>query len=493
MTDLDRKAPNDWDIIIVGAGISGINAAYRIQTELPWASYTIIEARDAIGGTWDLFRYPGIRSDSDMQTFGFPWRPWKEERTIASGEDIRQYIRDSASLYGIDRKIQFHHKLSSADWSSDQQMWTLDVEAGGEKKQYHARFVMMGTGYYDYDEPLAAQIPGLDRFQGKIIHPQFWPEDYDSRGKRIVVVGSGATAVTLVPVLAKTAEHVTMLQRSPTYIVSRPSIDPFRRWMLNWIPNAFLHKIVRVKNLILTHLFIKFCNSFPVRAKGLIRKATMAQLPSHIPHDPHFQPRYNPWEQRLCMCPDGDFFESLKDGKASIATDSIETVTETGIKLSSGEVLDADMIVTATGLKLKVAGGAQISVDHKPLDFSSKFLWKAAMLQDVPNMAVFLGYTTLSWTLGADATALLLARLLTHMRTQGITCATPRLANPEKSGLKTVPALNLSSTYITKGAAVLPKAGDKAPWLPRKTYFSDIWMATHSDVTQALEFQKVST
>ncbi len=487
---MNNATDDVYDVLIVGAGISGINAAYRIQTELPSANYTILEARGGIGGTWDLFRYPGFRSDSDLYTFGFEWRPWASDKIITDGDSIRTYIRESAALYGIDNKVQYHHKLVSSNWSSDQQAWTLHVDAGGEKKYFHARFVILSTGYYDYDEALSSYIPGRDNFKGTIIHPQFWPEDYDYKDKKIVVIGSGSTAVTLIPSLAETATHVTMLQRSPSYIMALPATDSFGQWASRLLPSRMAFRIARLRFLVLGFLFVKFCSFYPLAARRMIKKATVKELPTNIPHDPNFVPRYNPWEQRLCFCPDGDFFKAMRTGKASVVTDTITTVTETGIQLASGKFLDADVIVTATGLKVKMAGGSQIAVDNTPITIGQKFLWKAVMLQDVPNMATVIGYTNASWTLGADATALLVCRLLKYMKAQGIMAATPRLEHPER--MKPVPAVNITSTYIVRGIDDLPKTGDKAPWLPRTTYFADVWGARFSSITQGLQFEKVA-
>ena len=489
--DSFEKTPNDlFDIIIVGAGISGINAAYRIQTELPSATYTILEARGGIGGTWDLFRYPGIRSDSDLYTFGFAWRPWAAQKYIADGDAIRTYIRESAALYGIDQMIKYHHKLVAANWSSDQQAWSLLVDENGHTASFHARFVILSTGYYDYEEALSSHVPGIENFTGTVAHPQFWPETLDYKDKKIIVIGSGSTAVTLIPSLAEKASHITMLQRSPSYIVARPAIDPFARLVQKYLPQWLAHRITRFKVLILSFLFLKFCASYPLAARNMIKKATLKQLPDNIPHDPHFSPRYNPWEQRLCLCPDGDFFKAMRAGKASVITDTIATVTETGIQLISGQTLDADIIVTATGLKLKTGGGAHISVDNVPVRIGEKYLWNGVMLQDVPNLATVIGYTNASWTLGADATALLVTRLLNVMKAKGLVSAVPRLE--DVGSMKSVPALNLSSTYVVKGAKELPKTGDKAPWLPRSTYFSDLWSAKYGNITEGLHFEKVS-
>ena len=489
ISDSETISSDFLDVIIVGAGISGINAAYRIQTQLPSTTYTILEARGGIGGTWDFFRYPGFRSDSDLYTFGFPWRPWSQEKYIADGDSIRKYIRESAAIYGIDHKVQFHQKLVSANWSTDQQMWTLLVDAGGEKRILHARFVILSTGYYDYDEPLSTTITGIENFKGTVLHPQFWPEDFDYADKKIIVIGSGSTAVTLIPSLAEKASHVTMLQRSPSYVLARPSVDTFGSIVSKLLPSWIAHRITRYKFLLQSFLFVNFCGRFPTAARKLIKKATVKELPKDVPHNPHFEPRYNPWEQRLCLCPDGDFFQAMRSGKASVVTDKITSVVENGIQLASGQVLDADIIVTATGLKLKTAGGAQLSVDNVPVNVGEKFLWKGVMLQDTPNMATVIGYTNASWTLGADATALLVCRLLKYLKDKEFTSAIPRLGDSKR--LHSVPALNLSSTYIVKGMDQLPRAADKAPWAPRKTYFADLWEAKFGSITDGLQLRRV--
>ncbi|MCJ1414448.1 hypothetical protein MMC32_000774 [Xylographa parallela] len=483
-------SPATFDVIIIGAGISGINTAYRLQTTLPAASYTILEARNGIGGTWDLFRYPGIRSDSDLYTFAFPWRPWTEQKIIASGETLRTYIHESAAITGIDQHIQCGHRLVSADWSSEQQAWRLGVDADGAKKVLWARFVVLGTGYYDYAEALPSNVPGIERFAGQVVHPQFWPEGLDYEGKKVVVIGSGATAVTLLPVLAEKAARVTMLQRSPGYIVSVPSVDQSAQWLGRFLPAWLTYSIVRLKYLVLPALFFKFCRRFPNAARKMVRKGTVEQLPKNMPHDPNFEPRYNPWEQRLCISPDGDFFKSLHTGKSDVVTGVIDTVTETGIKLESGRSLDADIIITATGLKFQLAGGTHIFVDGERVDVTEKFLWHNIMLQDLPNMATIIGYTNAPWTLGADAAALHICRLLKYLEAHKMTSAVPRMADPSR--VKAVPLLNLSSTYIEKGEGAMPKAGDTAPWKPRSTYFSDMWEARFGSLSNGLQFSRVA-
>ena len=484
-----ERSPTDaeYDIIIIGAGISGINAAYRMQTELPKYKYTIVESRGAIGGTWDLFRYPGIRSDSDLHTFGFPWRPWGDKKIIADGNSIRKYVQECAEHYGIDRKIQFHHKMLAADWSSGEQRWALSVNADGTQTTLYARFIILSTGYYDYNEPLQASIPGLENFRGKVIHPQFWPENYDYSNKKMVIIGSGATAVTLLPVVAEKAARVTMLQRSPSYVLALPSEDSMGNFVHRFLPRWIAFRLVRWKFLILPYLFFQFCRTFPNAARNVIRKRTLTLLPKNIPHDPNFKPKYNPWEQRMCICPDADFYSALKNGNADIVTDTIEAVTEHGITTKNGTTLDADVIVTATGLKMQLAGGARISVDGKPINPGDKFMWKGMMLQDVPNAAFVIGYTWASWTLGADATALHVCRMLKYMDKKGSESATPRVGEKEK--LAVSPVLNLNSTYIEKAKGLLPKAGDKGPWQARNNYITDIWVAGHGNLTTGLQFE----
>ena len=484
-----EKAPSElFDFIIVGAGISGINTAYRIQTELPSSSYAILEARGSIGGTWDLFKYPGFRSDSELYTFGFAWRPWTEEQTIADADSILKYMRESAAKYGIDEKVRFHNKLVSADWSSKQQTWNLLVDEQGRQKHLRARFVVLGTGYYNYDEALSSYLPGIEKFTKTVAHPQFWPEDLDYSDKKVVVVGSGSTAVTLMPAIAKKASHVTMLQRSPSYIVAVAKTDPFGQWAKLFLPHWAAHRLTRMKYIVRTFLFNLYCSYFPLRAREKLRERTRKELPGDVSLDPHFSPRYNPWEQRLCMCPDGDFFKAMRSGKASVVTDTIATVTETGIQLASGKTLDADIIVTATGLKLKAGGGTRISVDGVPTAIGEKYLWKTAMLQDLPNMATVIGYVDLPWTLGADVTATLIIRVVKSMKAQGATSAVPRLEHVE--GMKDTLTLNVSATYVAKGVSELPKTGDKAPWRARSTYPSDLWMVTYGSITDSLHYEK---
>ncbi|KAH7042663.1 hypothetical protein B0J12DRAFT_204976 [Macrophomina phaseolina] len=484
---------NDYDVIIVGAGISGINAAYRIQTQLPAGTrYVILEGRDNMGGTWDLFKYPGIRSDSDLHTFGFPFRPWDEQKAIADGPSIVKYIKETAAVYGIDQHIRYRHKLVTANWSSDSQRWSLEVDANGESRRLNSSFLMMATGYYDYNEPLQTTIPGLENFKGTIVHPQFWPEDLDYSNKKMVIIGSGATAITLLPVLAEKASHVTMLQRSPGYIVSLSTVSPLDNLARALLPSWIAHTLIRWRFLVQGYLFFHFCRAFPNAARKLIRQGTLKQLPKNVPHDPHFVPNYNPWEQRMCACPDGDFYKSLQEGRASVATGRIKTVTDRSIELENSERIDdIDIIITATGLKIQLGGGAKLFVDGQEVNPGQKFIWKGLMLQDVPNAAFVIGYTNASWTLGADATAQLVTRLIGHMRQKGMTSAVPRIGSSED--LQPIPVLNLNSTYVEKAKDVMPKAGDKGPWMPRRSYFTDIWNAKFGDINTGLQFYRVST
>lgn len=484
-----QQSAKFFHIIIIGAGLSGINAGYRLQSELPGCDFTILEGRHTMGGTWDLFRYPGVRSDSDLHTFGFSWRPWLGEKSIADGELIRAYLRESAEAVGIEQKICYRHKVTSANWSSTEQLWTLNVDTESQKMKYQARFVIFCTGYYNYKEPLTADIPGLDNFKGALVKPQFWPEDMDYAGKKIVIIGSGATAVSLLPSLAQKASHVTMLQRSPTYILASPKSDKVYSFLRQILPIRLAARITRIKFLVLPFCFFQFCRFFPGVAKSLLRAVSKAKLPSNVSVDPHFNPRYNPWEQRLCLCPDGDFYDALANGTASVVTDTIDTVTATGLQTTSGQSLDADIIVLATGLKLQLAGGATICLDEKPVDISSKYLWRGAMMQDLPNAAFIVGYTNAAWTLGADSTILLLCRLLKQFNMKETTVI-PRMTTAEAAQMKSYPILNLSSTYVQKASGILPKSGNKAPWLAKQNYFMDTWISKWSDLRKGLQVFK---
>ncbi|KAJ4138615.1 hypothetical protein NW768_002465 [Fusarium equiseti] len=479
---------NSFDVIIIGAGISGINAAYRLQTEGPAnLSYAILESRDSIGGTWDLFKYPGIRSDSDIFTFGFSWSPWKHKESLAPGDKIKDYMIESARSTGIDHHICYNHSVQEANWSSQDKKWNLQVSLNGDEKPvtFQARFILLGTGYYDYQTPLQTVIPGLENFQGKVIHPQFWPEDYDYTNKEVVIIGSGATAITIVPSMADKAKRVTMLQRSPGYIFPVPSTSFFTRLLFTILPASLALFINRLLWLVRTYITNAFCKSCPGLAKRIIKHVTVKQLPPDVSWDPHFKPRYNPWEQRLCACLNGDFFSALRSGKADVVTDKIKTVTEKTIELESGATLHPDLIVTATGLKLRFGGGIKFSVDGNTINVADKYAWKSAMLQDVPNLVFVFGYENASWTLGADVSARLFVRVLQKMEEKKAVAVVPKLTSSTSMPVKQV--MSLSSTYLKNLSSVFPKGGT-GPWSPKSHYFSDMAGARWGDIATDLEY-----
>ena len=458
------------DVIIIGGGLSGIGAGYHLQKYCPAKSYAILESRKVSGGTWDLFRYPGIRSDSDMYTLGYSFRPWRGGKSIADGSSILAYIRDTAATYGIDRKIRFGHRVTRATWSSAEALWTLEVERGAERVQMTCRFLYSCTGYYDYDEGYTPAFPGRSRFAGTIVHPQKWPDDLAYAGKRVVVIGSGATAVTLVPALAKTAAHVTMLQRSPSYIASLPSEDKTAARLRRNLPARLADGLNRWRNVLMTILFYTLARKKPAQFKQRILAMARSQLGPDYDIATHFTPTYNPWDQRMCLVPDGDLFKAIRAGTADVVTAHIETMTETGIRLASGTELAADIIVTATGLQLKLLGGLELVVDGKKIDLAQTISYKGMMYSDVPNMATALGYTNASWTLKADLTSQYVCRLLNHMDRRGYTSATPRKRD---QAMIVEPLLNFSSGYIQRAIHTLPKQGSKKPWKLYQNYILD--------------------
>jgi monooxygenase len=463
------------DVLIVGAGLSGIGAGCHLRMRCPGKTFAILESRNAIGGTWDLFRYPGIRSDSDMFTLGYPFRPWPEAEAIADGPSIRSYVRDTAREYELEDAIRFHQRVVAAEWSTEDARWTVDVERTDtqERLQLTCGFLFMCTGYYRYDEGFTPEFEGSERFGGEIVHPQHWPEELDYAGKRVVVIGSGATAVTLVPAMAGQAAHVTMLQRSPSYVVSLPGTDPLASLLRRVLPAKAAFRIVRWKNVLLPAAFFHACRRWPKLMKGLIRRGVMNRLPASYDVDTHFAPRYQPWDQRLCLVPDGDLFESISAGQATVVTDRIETFTEKGLKLESGTELEADVIVTATGLNLLMLGGMRIAVDGRDVDLSETVGYKGMMLSGVPNMAVALGYTNASWTLKCDLVTQYVCRLLQHMDANGLRQATPR--TPDQS-VATEPFLDLASGYVLRSIHTLPKQGSRAPWRLYQNYIRDVLM-----------------
>jgi cation diffusion facilitator CzcD-associated flavoprotein CzcO len=480
------EAVEHVDVLIVGAGLSGIGAACHLQRRCPGKSYAILEARDAIGGTWDLFRYPGIRSDSDMYTLGYSFKPWREERSIAGGETILDYIRETAQENGIDGKIRFGHRVVSASWSSADAGWTVTAErADGAVVRLTCGFLYACTGYYRYDEGYAPSFPGSERFAGKIVHPQHWPEDLDYEGKRVVVIGSGATAMTLVPAMAERAAHVTMVQRSPTYVVSLPSCDPVANLLKRWLPPGRAYAIARWKNVLLGMATFQLARRTPKLARRLLRAGVARQMAEGYDLDRHFNPSYDPWDQRICVVPDGDLFQALNEGRTSIVTDRIETFTESGVKLASGAELEADLVVTATGLNLLVLGGMEVVLDGVKADLSKTVVYKGMMFSGIPNLALSAGYTNASWTLKCDLVAQYVCRLLEHMDAHGHRIATPRAPHPS---LPTEPFIGLKSGYVLRALERLPKQGASQPWRLHQNYALDVRLLKRGPVDDEMDF-----
>ena len=458
------------DVIIVGAGLSGIGAAAHLQERCPGKSFAILEARNAIGGTWDLFRYPGIRSDSDMYTLGYEFKPWVDAKAIADGSTIRRYIVETAAERGIDRQIRFGHRVVGAHWSSADARWMLDVEHAGRRERHSCAFLLFCSGYYRYDEAYRPRFPGEERFEGRFVHPQFWPEGLDHAGRRVVVIGSGATAVTIVPEMAKTAAHVTMLQRSPSYIVALPSRDPIAERLKRWLSARAAYRLVRAKNVLLTMFFFRLARKWPDKFKArLLEQVEHLLGPGHdIATD--FTPRYAPWDQRLCVAPDADLFRAIREGRASVVTDRIETFTERGIRLASGREIEADIVVTATGLKLNALGDVAVTVDGERRVHADAMAYKGMMFSDVPNLVSTFGYTNASWTLKADLTARFVCRLLRYMDRHGYAVAMAR----RDASVEARPFLDFSSGYVQRALDTLPKQGSRKPWRLYQNYVLDL-------------------
>ncbi|MCM6772261.1 NAD(P)/FAD-dependent oxidoreductase [Nocardia sp. CDC159] len=461
------------DVLIVGAGLSGIGAAHHLQDAFPGRTYTILEARDAIGGTWDLFRYPGIRSDSDMFTLGYRFRPWLGEKAIADGASILDYVRRTAAEAGIDRHIRFGHRVERADWSSDDQHWTVTARRTdtGDTITLTAAFLFCCSGYYRYDQGYTPEFAGRDRFAGPIVHPQHWPEDLEVDGKRVVIIGSGATAVTLGPALTELGAHVTMVQRSPSYVLSVPTRDDFADRVRRMLPTRLAYTLARAKNIAVTTAIYQLSQRRPQRMRAWIRGLQERWLPEGYDIDTHFNPRYNPWDQRMCLVPGGDLFRAIRKGKLDMVTDEIETFTESGLTLASGAEVDAEIIVTATGLDLLIFGGIELSVDGAPVDVHAAMAYRAMMLSDVPNFAYIIGYTNASWTLKADLVCEYVVRLLRHMDAHGYGAVTP--VRDESVGA--TPFLpNFSAGYVLRAADRFPIAGDRKPWQLHMNYLRDL-------------------
>jgi monooxygenase len=469
---LATESPEHVDVLIVGAGLSGIGAARHLQSECPGKSYAIIEARDRIGGTWDLFKYPGIRSDSDMYTLGYVFKPWEDAKSIADGASILSYVRETARENGIERKIRFNRRAVRAEWSSPDARWSIEIVCTDtdERVRMTCSFLFMCSGYYRYDEGYTPEFPGRDSFAGQIVHPQHWDESLDYADKRVVVIGSGATAVTLVPAMARSAAHVTMLQRSPSYIVSLPDEDPIAKALRRFLPAKLAYPIVRWKNVLLTMASFQVSRRRPAAMKAFVKARLQRALPSGYDIDTHFTPNYDPWDQRLCLVPNGDLFRALGDGSASIVTDRIERFTENGIRLVSGAELDADVIVTATGLNLLALGGLELCVDGEEIALADTMSYKGMMLSGVPNMALAVGYTNASWTLKCDLTCEYVCRLLNHMSAHGYARCVPK----RDPSVAERPFIDFSSGYVLRSLDRFPKQGSKAPWRLHQNYALDI-------------------
>jgi monooxygenase len=472
------------DVIIVGAGLSGIGAAYRLQEQCPGKTFAVLESRDAVGGTWDLFRYPGIRSDSDMYTLSFPFKPWTNPKAIADGADIREYIEEATDEFGIREHIRFGHRVVSASWSSDEARWTVTSAVGDRTVVQTASFLYLCSGYYSYDTGFTPDFAGLDSFEGQVVHPQFWPDDLQHEGKEVVVIGSGATAVTLIPSMADDVSHITMLQRSPTYITTLPSRDALAPLIRKVLPAGLAHRAIRRKNASVAIGFYLFCRRFPSLAKKVLLSRAKRQLPEGTDMV-HFTPRYNPWDQRLCVVPDGDLFRAIRHGKASIVTDTITGFTPTGIDLGSGGHLDADIVVTATGLQVVALGQIDFEVDGRAIDAHDLFVYKGLMFSGMPNFAWCVGYTNASWTLRADLSSQYVCRLINHLDAQGYDYGMP---DPHGAAGQAAPILDLSSGYVTRVADLLPQQGSTSPWTIRQNWFLDSHDMKKTDVEQEMVF-----
>jgi monooxygenase len=476
-----------FDVIIVGAGLSGIGGACHLKRHCPEKSFVILEGREAMGGTWDLFRYPGVRSDSDMYTLGYRFRPWRDNKAMADGRSILNYIRDTAAEYHVDKEIRYQHRVRTVSWSSRDATWTVTAEIGIDKQvQLTCKFVYLCTGYYDYADGYTPEWPGVEQFRGTIVHPQKWSDNLDYANKRVVVIGSGATAVTLVPALAERAAHVTMLQRSPSYIVSRPAEDKIANWLRRYLPSDTAYSLARWKNVLNATFFYNLARKRPGLFKWMVAKGVRDELREQYDAK-HFTPPYNPWDQRLCFVPDADLFRAMRNGRVSIVTDQIESFTEDGLLLASGERVAADIVVTATGLVLKLFSGLQLVVDDVPVDLPKTLVYKGMMFSDVPNLAFAIGYTNASWTLKCDLAAEYVCRLLHHMDQHQYAVCTPRLNDPEAG---TQPVIDFNSGYVLRALDSLPRQGLKTPWRLHQNYVKDLSLMRYGRMEDgAMEFR----
>jgi cation diffusion facilitator CzcD-associated flavoprotein CzcO len=476
------------DVLIVGAGLSGIGAACRLGSGAPGVSYSIVEARGTSGGTWDLFKFPGIRSDSDMFTLSYPFRPWTRPETIAGGAEILSYLRETATAFGIDAKIGYDRRVLRADWSSEDARWTVAVQDAltGARRMRTCGFLYLCTGYYRYDEGYTPDWPGLERFAGRVVHPQHWPDDLDLTGKRVILIGSGATAATTLPVIARDAAKVTMVQRSPSYVLAMPVTDPVAGLLSKLLPQRQAYRAIRWKNARLTTVIYGFCRKHPARARAILQKGAARRLPDGYDIATHFTPAYDPWDQRMCLVPDGDFFAAIKSGRAEVVTDHIEEFTPAGLRLRSGAEIEADVIITATGLNLLLLGGVELTVDGQAVPVSRRVAYKGMMIDGVPNMAFAVGYTNASWTLKVDLVARYVTRMLAFMRDRGYAVVTPRLP---REGVVTSPYFDMTSGYLERSRAALPLQGDRAPWRMWQHYFKDATLYRGPIDERNLEFR----
>jgi cation diffusion facilitator CzcD-associated flavoprotein CzcO len=473
------------DVLVVGAGLSGIGAGFRLRQQLPGVTFAVLEARDALGGTWDVFRYPGVRSDSAMFTFGYPFRPWREDRTMADGASIRAYLAATAREAGVLERVRLRTRVRSASWSSAQARWNVEADTADGPVTYRCRFLHLCTGYFDLDRGYRPDWPGLDGFAGPVLHPQSWPEGLELAGRRVVVIGSGATAVSLVPALAEAGADVTMLQRSPSYVLSMPATDGLAGPLRARLPARAADALLRAKSFLLIWGFHRFCRQAPGAARRLLRRRVLRALGDPAAVDEHFTPRYQPWDQRLCIVPEGDLFKVIADGRARVVTDRIERFVPDGIRLASGTTLPADVVVSATGLVLQAAGGIALTVDGEPVDVPGRYAYRGLMLSGVPNLMFCFGYTNASWTLRADLVSGYLVRLLRYLRRHGLDSATPLTPSQRPA-----PLLDLTSGYVRRGGHLFPVQGERGPWRVRQNALLERLVLPRADVTAAMSFAR---